>query len=182
MDCCNKATTLELYHLTYSKRHNLLAQKPGVSKSAHPRAGKVPVCLIWIIAIVLLISSGIVYRALASLMVKTAINLPLPLKTLPIVIGDWSGMELSIPTTTREYMETNFADDYISRRYINSRNQTYADVYIVYCASILENSIRNAAADMTELILYLLPDENSSVKAIEHIKPKSELHGKANKE
>lgn len=266
--------------MTYSKRHNLLAQKPGLSKSVHPRAGKVPVCLVWIITIVLLISSGIAYRALVSLIVKTAIYLPLPLKTLPIIIGDWTGMELSIPTTTREYMETNFADDYISRRYINNRSQTYVDVYIVYCASIpggmlghqprvcypgngwihestdkshfltrqgrkipclihrfhkptpiydeivilnfylvngelatnqsgfsgvlgrrynlsrnpsryvaqiqisslLENSVRNAAADMTELILYLLPDENGSVRAIEHTQPESELQSKAQEE
>ncbi len=277
MDCCDKATTLELYPLMYSKRHNSMTQQPEVSKSAHRRAGKAPVWSIWIIAIILLISSGIAYRALASLIVKTAINLPLPLKTLPIVIGDWAGMELSIPTTTREYMETNFADDYISRRYINSRSQTYADIYIVYCASrpggmlghqprvcypgngwihestekshfqslqgreipclihrfykpapaydeivilnfylvngqlatnqrgfsgilgrrynlsrnpsryvaqvqissLLENSVRNAASDMAELILELLPDENSTVRAIEHIQPESEAQSKA---
>ena len=265
--------------MTYSKRHNLKAQQLGMSKYTHPRAGKVPVWFIWIIAIILLISSGKAYRALASLIVKTAINLPLPLKTLPIVIGDWAGMEMSIPTTTLEYMETNFADDYISRRYINSRSQTYADVYIVYCASrpggmlghqprvcypgngwihdntekshflslqgreipclihrfhkpaptydeivilnfylvngqlatnqsgfsgvlgrrynlsrnpsryvaqvqissLLENSVRNAAADMAELILDLLPDENGFVRAGEYIQPESETLSKTKK-
>ncbi len=263
--------------MTYSKRHNFITRRPGLSKFTNPRAGKVPVWSIWIIAIILLISSGIAYRALASLIVKTAINLPLPLKTLPIVIGDWAGMELSIPTTTREYMETNFADDYISRRYINGRSQTYVDVYIVYCtsmpggmlghqprvcypgngwihesteksqlltregreipclihrfhkpaptydeivilnfylvngqlatnqsgfsgvfgrrynlsrnpsryvaqvqiSSLLENSVRNAAVDMTELILDLLPDENGFVRAVEYIQPESEAQSKA---
>jgi hypothetical protein len=121
--------------LTYSKRHNFIIRRFGVSKSTHPEEGKVPVWLIWIIAVVLLISSGVTYRAIASLIIDTAINLPLPLSTLPVVIGDWAGKEMSIPTITREYMERNFADDFISRRYINSLNQTYADVYIVYCAS-----------------------------------------------
>ncbi len=276
MDCCNKDTTLELYPLTYSKRHNFITRRLGMSESAHPEAGKVPVWLIRIIAIVLLISSGIAYRAIASLIIDTAINLPLPLNTLPIVIGDWAGMEVSIPTITREYMEKNFADDFISRRCINRLNQTYADVYIVYCASrpgsmlghkprvcyvgngwihdstekshfltrqgreipclihrfhkpaplydevvvlnfylvngelatnqsgfsgvlgrrynlsrnparyvaqvqissLLENSIRSAASDMTEMILALLPDENGIVRAFEHIQPESEILNK----
>lgn len=280
MDCCKKATTLELYPLTYSKRHNLKIERSGVSKSAHPRAGKVPVWLIWIITIVLIISSGKTYRVLASLIVDTAIDLPLPLKTFPTVIGDWTGMEMSIPSTTLEYMEQNFADDYLSRRYLNSQNQTYADIYIVYCASrpggmlghqpnvcypgngwiqdsteqshfltqqgleipclihrfhkpapmydeivvlnfylvngklatnqsgftgllgrrynlrrnparyvaqvqissLTENSIRNAASDMTELILDLLPDENGNVKAVEYIQPQRDILSKAKKQ
>jgi hypothetical protein len=262
--------------LTYSKRHNFITRKPVVSKSTNFRAGKVPLWLIWIITIVLLISSGITYRSLASLIIDTAINLPLPLNTLPIVIGDWTGIEMSIPTTTREYMEANFADDYVSRRYINNRNQSYADIYIVYCASrpggmlghqprvcypgngwihgstekthfttrqgreipclihrfhkpapmydeivilnfylvngklatnqsgfsgvlgrrynlsrnparyvaqiqissLLENSIINAASDMTELILDLLPDENGIIRAAELTRPKSETLSK----
>jgi len=32
-------------------------------------------------------------------------------------------------------MEKNFADDFISRRYVNSRTNAWADVYIVYCSS-----------------------------------------------
>jgi len=121
--------------LVYSNRHNFIIRRLGALKFTYPRAGKVPEWFIWIIAIVLLISSGITYRILASFINDTAINLPLPLNTLPIVIGDWTGMDISIPTTTREYMEINFADDYISRRYINTQNHKYADVYIVYCAS-----------------------------------------------
>lgn len=265
--------------MTYSKRNNLTAQRVGVFKSTHPKAGKVRVWLIWIIAIILIISSGITYRALASFIVDTAINLPLPLNTLPVVIDNWAGMEMSIPTTTREYMEANFADDYVSRRYINSQNQTWIDLYIVYCtskpggmlghqprvcypgngwihdstekshfltrqgqeipclihrfhkpapmydeivvlnfyivhgklatnqsgfsgflgrkynlsrnparyvaqvqiSSLLENSIRNAASDMTELILDLLPDENGRVRAVEHFQPESSTLGKTEK-
>jgi hypothetical protein len=44
----------------------------------------------------------------------------------------------------------------------------------VQISSLLENSVRNAAADMTELILDLLPDENGIVRAVEYIQPDNE--------
>jgi EpsI family protein len=59
----------------------------------------------------------------------------LPLDSFPNVIGNWNGKELSIPSTTQEYMKANFADDYVSRRYINDTDKIWADVYIVYCSS-----------------------------------------------
>jgi hypothetical protein len=52
-------------------------------------------------------------------------------------IGNWIGSDLSIPSITKEYMEKNFADDFLSRRYINEITNTWADVYIVYCSSQL---------------------------------------------
>ena len=42
---------------------------------------------------------------------------------------------MSIPSTTKEYMEKNFADDYFSRQYINSVTQARVNVYVVYCSS-----------------------------------------------
>jgi EpsI family protein len=91
--------------------------------------------LVWSAVIFLLLFSGKIYRVLAFSMNNTAIDLPVPLNTFPHVIGNWSGTELSVPTITREYMETNFADDYVSRRYTNDKTYAWADVYIVYCAS-----------------------------------------------
>jgi len=93
---------------------------------------------IWILAILLLVSSGVTYRVLAShleLLFDTPISLPVPLSALPAQIGDWVGRELTIPTTTKEYMEKNFADDFLTRRYINAATRAWADVYIVYCSS-----------------------------------------------
>jgi len=102
------------------------------------KMGKVSAWSIWILAILLLVSSGITYRVLAShlqLLFDTPIPLPVPLSALPAQIGNWVGRELAIPTTTKEYMEKNFADDFLTRRYINTANQAWADVYIVYCSS-----------------------------------------------
>lgn len=121
--------------MIHSRRKNLIAQQLKVLNSRHRITGQVPVWLIWILALFLLISAGVSYRALESFTFETVINLPIPLNTFPVSIGNWIGIDLSIPSITREYMKKNFADDYISRRYINSKTQAWADVYIVYCAS-----------------------------------------------
>ncbi len=86
----------------------------------------------------MIILSGIAYRVLASrlkLVVGTPINLPVPLSAFPAQIGNWVGKDLSIPSTTKEYMEKHFANDFLSRRYINAATKAWADVYIVYCSS-----------------------------------------------
>jgi len=90
------------------------------------------------LAVVLLVSAGITYRILVSgleRVIGRTIKLPIPLSAFPLQFGNWSGKDLSIPNTTKEYMEKNFADDFVSRRYINDATKAWADVYIVYCSS-----------------------------------------------
>jgi hypothetical protein len=79
-----------------------------------------------------------VYRVLAShlqLAADTPVSLPIPLIAFPSQIGDWVGNNLEIPNITTEYMEKNFADDFLTRRYINGNTHSWADIYIVYCSS-----------------------------------------------
>lgn len=102
------------------------------------KLGKVAGWFIWILAVLLLVLSGITYRLLAShfeLLFDTPISLSVPLSALPAQIGNWVGMDLAIRNTTKEYMEKNFADDFLSRRYVNAATRAWADVYIVYCSS-----------------------------------------------
>ena len=102
------------------------------------KLAKIWMWFIWILAILLLVSSGLTYRLLAShleLLFDTPISLPVPLNSFPAKIGDWVGTELAIPNITKEYMEKNFADDFLSRRYVNSATGAWADVYVVYCSS-----------------------------------------------
>ena len=102
------------------------------------KLGKVSARFIWVLAVLLLVLSGITYRLLAShfeLLFDTPISLPVPLSALPAQIGDWVGTDLPIPNITKDYMEKNFADDFLSRRYINAATRVWADVYIVYCSS-----------------------------------------------
>ncbi len=92
----------------------------------------------WVLAIALLLFSGIAYRIEAqylNIATNTAIKLPIALNNLPLEIGNWKGINLEIPETTLAYMKRNFADDYVSRRYIESKTRAWVDVYVVYCAT-----------------------------------------------
>jgi EpsI family protein len=100
-------------------------------------SGRVPLWSVWILAVVLLVSAGVTYRILASSLervVNRTIKLPVPLSDFPLQIGNWTGKDLSIPNTTKEYMEKNFADDYFSRQYINDTGD-WVNIYVVYCSS-----------------------------------------------
>ncbi len=94
--------------------------------------------LFWLVAVLMLICSGAVYRVLAArfeFIVGKGAKLPVSLSDFPFRVGNWSGEDLPIHTTTRDYMEKNFADDFFSRRYINKEAKNWADVYVVYCSS-----------------------------------------------
>jgi hypothetical protein len=85
-----------------------------------------------------LVCAGVAYRGLSSHVenvIGSPVELPRPMKSLPMQLSDWEGTDLSIPTTTQTYMEKNFADDYISRRYIKDQPHAWADLYVVYCSS-----------------------------------------------
>jgi len=122
----------------YMSQLKYSAKPTKASRSIYAATAKVPAWFAWVLAVLLLISAGTTYRILAShlkLVVNTPVKLPVYLSSFPSQIGDWVGTNLSIPSTAREYMEKNFADDFISRRYINSMTQAWADIYVVYCSS-----------------------------------------------
>lgn len=134
LECHFRATPL--YIFTYKDGYLMKAGKATGRMSSGTDA--TPVLFVWILAVLLLVSAGIAYRVPAShlkLLFSKPIKLPVPLSDFPKQIGNWVGNDLPIPAITREYMEKNFADDFFSRRYINSATQTWADVYVVYCSS-----------------------------------------------
>lgn len=100
--------------------------------------GGTPVWLAAVLAVLMLITAGFAYRAAVARVPSgavAAVQLPVPLKQFPLQIAGWTGSDLPIPETTAEYMRQNFADDFISRRYINASLGQWADAYIVYCSS-----------------------------------------------
>jgi hypothetical protein len=105
--------------------------------SDYEKSWKLSTWALWALAVITIIVSGAGYRVLANRfkLTNAPIKLPVPLSAFPIQIGNWVGSELPIPATTREYMEENFADDFFSRRYVNSAEGIWADVYMVYCSS-----------------------------------------------
>lgn len=61
--------------------------------------------------------------------------LPGPLAQFPRALNGWTGTDVSLPTTTEEYMRTHFADDFISRRYTDQTTGQEVLLYAVYCSS-----------------------------------------------
>lgn len=95
-----------------------------------------PVWAAGVLACILLVTAGLAYREGASRVEEPpAIPPPVSLAEMPVEVGEWKGQDLDIPSVTKDYMETNFADDYVSRRYVNSSEGNYADAYVVYCSS-----------------------------------------------
>jgi len=89
-------------------------------------------------AVLLLITAGVAYRARTSRLQGDSlihVKLPIPLKGIPTRVDGWVGEDQEIPSTTKTYMERNFADDYISRHYANAAQSLWANVYVVYCSS-----------------------------------------------
>jgi len=128
------ATTLELYLLMYPIRRKSLAKEAGVFDSIPFRTGKMPVFWIWILTVLLLVSSGITYRVLASrlkLVVDTPIELPVPLSVFPMQIGHWTGKDVPIPTNIQRAAGN---DAFLNRLFINKSSNQWANVYIAYTA------------------------------------------------
>ena len=120
----------------YSDRHDVEIGR--LYRSARTRfcAGAVSIWGAGGIAVFLLVGAGIAYRVAADRFEGPPPIAPLvPLAEVPIDVGQWKGEALGIPTVTDAYMRTNFADDYISRRYVHEAGRMWADAYIVYCAS-----------------------------------------------
>ncbi|MHC4157793.1 MAG: exosortase-associated EpsI family protein [Planctomycetota bacterium] len=89
---------------------------------------------VWVLAITLVILAGIGYRVLASrlkLVVGTPVRLPIPLSSLPIEIGNWTGKDAPIPLNVQRVAGT---DDFSNRLYTNKLNNKWANVYIAYTA------------------------------------------------
>jgi len=129
---------LGLSRFTYSFENSCSTESERTFTHAWGAGGKAPVWLVWVLSVLLLISAGIAYRVPAQrikILGEAPITLPVPLSDFPMEIGNWVGTELSIGATTKEYMKDNFADDYFSRRYVDSVAKAWADVYVVYCSA-----------------------------------------------
>ena len=128
------ATTLELYLLMYPIRRTRFAKGAVVFYSIPFRTGKTPVFLVWLLAVLLLVGSGITYRVLASrlkLVVDTLVELPVPLSAFPEQIGHWTGEDVPIPTNIQLAAGN---DAFLNRLFINKLDNQWANVYIAYTA------------------------------------------------
>lgn len=124
--------------MTYSSTDQSEAGHAPVTAVTDARTAGASVWLAGVLAFVLLIGAGVVYRVAASGLQKIRDNpivLAAPLSTIPMRINSWTGLDEALPTTTEEYMKANFADDFVSRRYTSAAEGAVAGVYVVYCSS-----------------------------------------------
>lgn len=98
------------------------------------RFGRVSTSLVLGASIVLVVLSGITYRVLASRLetvVGKPIELPIPLSSFPMQVGDWAGKDVPIPPSVQRVAGN---DDFLNRLYINESNRQWANVYVAYSA------------------------------------------------
>jgi hypothetical protein len=122
----------------YRNRTNCGVWRGAGSLAPRRSRRSTPVWLSAVVAVVLLVTTGVIHRAMEARLYGNDLapaKLPTPLREVPERMGGWLGQDLSIPETTVAYMRRNFADDYISRRYVNAREGLWADLYLVYCSS-----------------------------------------------
>jgi len=118
----------------YPIRRKHLTKQAEEFYSIAARTGTMPVYLIWILAVFLLISSGITYRVLASrlkLIVDTPVELPVPLSAFPTKIDHWIGKDVPIPQNIQTVAGN---DAFLNRLFINDLSNEWANVYVAYTA------------------------------------------------
>ena len=123
----------------YIERRSVETEGPDTSCRPDYRRSRCGAVAIWsagAIAVLLLVAGGIVYRIGAARWGEPPlIPPPVSLAEIPIEADGWMGESREIPSVTEDYMRSNFADDYISRRYVNEEQRAWADAYVVYCSS-----------------------------------------------
>lgn len=124
---------LGLYLLKEQVRLNLMAKPPVTYHQTHT-AGRMHVWLVWLLAIALLISTGITYRVMAShlkLVTHTPIKLPVPLSDFPAQLDNWAGKDVPIRQTIQQVAGN---DDFLNRLYTNKLNNQWVNFYVAYTA------------------------------------------------
>ncbi len=106
----------------------------GVRGRRRPARGAVAVWCVWLLACVLLLASGVVYKVLAGHLdrLDSFISLPVPLKNIPEQIGDWRGRDVPL---SESVLKVAGNDDYLNRLYVNRASDQWANVYIAYSAN-----------------------------------------------
>ncbi len=104
-----------------------------LSSSAHRVTGKVPTRLVWLLAVLLLVSAGFAYRGLASRLelVASGITLPVSLDAYPKRIEQWVGEDVPIPLNIQQVAGN---DAFVNRLYRNRTSNEWVNVYIAYTA------------------------------------------------
>jgi len=86
----------------------------------------------WLLAVVVLLLAGAVYRVAAShlrAIIENPIGLPVPLKVFPLTINGWAGKDMPVSETIQRVADT---DDFLNRLYINNATDRWVTLYVAY--------------------------------------------------
>jgi hypothetical protein len=131
---CISATTLELYPSMYAFGRTPLNKRGGIVRLICTKRCTASVWPIWILAVTLVVSSGVAYRFLSHrlrLVVDTPVALPVELMDFPRQIGPWVGKDVPIPPNIQRIAGT---DASLKRLYVNETSDEQLYLYIAYTA------------------------------------------------
>jgi EpsI family protein len=84
------------------------------------------------LGVVLLLSAGGAHRWLSGILRRTPstrVVLEPPLSSLPLVVGSWEGIDISIDDRV---LDVAGADDYVNRRYVDRGSGQVVNLYVAY--------------------------------------------------
>ena len=118
----------------YSFRRRGIRQKAEILGLTCAKKGTTSVWFVWIVAMLLLVSFGLAYRALASRLrrvVDTPVALPVLLSNFPRRIDSWVGKDVPIPPNIQRAAGN---DAFLKRLYTDEANNRWVTIYIAYTA------------------------------------------------
>ncbi len=125
------AMTGGLPRLGRSEPRNDSGGLPQSDARAMPARGVARVWLVWVLACVVLVGSGVAYRVLAGRLERLSgtVRLPVPLANVPMEIGGWAGRDVEM---SEAVLKVAGNDDYVNRLYRNEEAGTWANLYVAY--------------------------------------------------
>ncbi|MEA3224545.1 MAG: exosortase-associated EpsI family protein [Planctomycetota bacterium] len=117
----------------YPVRHKHRTERIELSRSARRVTGKTLVWSVWLLAVLLLTSAGIMYRAMATRLdrIVNSVTLPVSLDAYPRRIEQWVGEDVPIPLNIQQAAGN---DAFVNRLYRNQASKEWVNVYIAYSA------------------------------------------------
>jgi EpsI family protein len=111
------------------------SSRPGKKTTVYENRLVFPMSFyVFIIAVALLVTSGVLYRVAADylgVITKKPIRLSISLSTYPYEFGDWKGKDIAISETVLRIAQN---DDYLCRVYTNRKTNEHVNVYVAYTA------------------------------------------------
>ena len=118
----------------YPFSRRMMKERRGSVGFVCAERGTASVWLVCFFTVILLVSSGIIYRILAThlkLIVDTPVKLPVSLTAIPKRIGPWIGKDVPIPPNIQRAAGN---DASLKRLYTNEAGNYWVNVYIAYTA------------------------------------------------